>query len=196
MTTRPRFEANDGVVVLINGTAKVDVLENCFTQNGRTQVIEFQSAVGKPVKAKIVPLLYDAGWEWWQFFVVSMIFHIFWAFCVSKRTPLSKSRKKMLENWGFFFFFSEPQLWRAPTFDFWENSNRPLEHTPDPQLPVYEGNPFIFEFWGTWGLFQGSVGTFLDWWNLNFPWRLGPPRMMEMVLQLSATKTPGFWGGF
>ena len=63
MTTRPRFEANDGVVVLINGTAKVDVLENCFTQNGRTQVIEFQSAVGKPVKAKIVPLLYDAGWE-------------------------------------------------------------------------------------------------------------------------------------
>ena len=57
MTTRPRFEANDGVVVLINGTAKVDVLENCFTQNGRTQVIEFQSAVGKPVKAKIVPLL-------------------------------------------------------------------------------------------------------------------------------------------
>lgn len=51
----PRFEANDGVVLLINGTAKVDVIENCFSKNGRTQVIEFQSAVGKPVKAKIVP---------------------------------------------------------------------------------------------------------------------------------------------
>ena len=43
-----------------------------------------------------------------------------------------------------------------------ENSNRPLEHTPEPQLPVYEGNPFIFVFWGTWGLFQGSVELFLD----------------------------------
>eukprot|EP00434_Breviolum_minutum_P000291 symbB.v1.2.000241.t2/scaffold4.1/size633627/23 len=48
------FEANDGVVLLINGTAKVDVIENCFSKNGRTQVIEFQCAVGKPVKAKIV----------------------------------------------------------------------------------------------------------------------------------------------
>ncbi len=25
-----------------------------------------------------------------------------------------------------------------------ENSNRPLEHTPDPHPPVYEGNPSIF----------------------------------------------------
>ena len=33
-----------------------------------------------------------------------------------------------------------------------------LEHTPDPQPLVYEGNPFIFVFWGTWCLFQGFVG--------------------------------------
>ena len=37
-----------------------------------------------------------------------------------------------------------------------------MEHTPDPQLPVYEGNLFIFVFWGTWGLFQGSIGIFLE----------------------------------
>ena len=42
------------------------------------------------------------------------------------------------------------------------NSNRPLEHTPDPQPHVYDGNPSIFVFWGTWGMFQGSVGIFLD----------------------------------
>ena len=45
---------------------------------------------------------------------------------------------------------------------FWGNSIRPLEHTPDPQPLVYEGNPFIFVFWGTWSMFQGSVGIFLD----------------------------------
>ena len=32
---------------------------------------------------------------------------------------------------------------------FKENSNRPLEHTPDPQVPVYEANPFNFAFRGT-----------------------------------------------
>ena len=36
----------------------------------------------------------------------------------------------------------------------------PLEHAPDPQPPVYEGNPFICLFWGTRGMFQGSVGFF------------------------------------
>ena len=45
---------------------------------------------------------------------------------------------------------------------FQEISNIPLEHTPDPPLPVYEGNPFIFVFWDTWGMFQGSVGISLD----------------------------------
>ena len=28
--------------------------------------------------------------------------------------------------------------------------------------PAYEGNPSIFVFWGTWGMFQGSAGIFLD----------------------------------
>ncbi len=41
-----------------------------------------------------------------------------------------------------------------------ENSNRPLEHTPDPELPVYEGNPFIFVFWGTWGLLTRGLLEF------------------------------------
>ena len=36
-----------------------------------------------------------------------------------------------------------------------------LEHTPDPQLPVFEGNPFIFEFWVT-GYVRGSVGIFFE----------------------------------
>jgi len=31
------------------------------------------------------------------------------------------------------------------------NSNRPLEHTPEPQPPVYEGNPFLFVFLGYLG---------------------------------------------
>ena len=39
-----------------------------------------------------------------------------------------------------------------------------LEHTPDSQPPVYKGSPFMFVFWGTWGMFQGSVGILLDWW--------------------------------
>ena len=30
------------------------------------------------------------------------------------------------------------------------------------KTPVYEGNPFIFLFWGTWGMFQGSVEFFLE----------------------------------
>ena len=30
------------------------------------------------------------------------------------------------------------------------------------ELPVDEGNSVIFVFWDTWGLFQGSVGFFLD----------------------------------
>ena len=44
-----------------------------------------------------------------------------------------------------------------------------LEHTPDPQLGVYEGNPFIFVCWGTWGMFQGSVGIFLDMQTTGLP---------------------------
>lgn len=35
---------------------------------------------------------------------------------------------------------------------------RKLEHTPDPELAVYEGSPFIVLFGGTWGMFQGSDG--------------------------------------
>lgn len=42
-----------------------------------------------------------------------------------------------------------------------ENSNRPMEHSPDPQLSlVYEGHPFIFVFVGvprgcsTWRISQ------------------------------------------
>ena len=38
----------------------------------------------------------------------------------------------------------------------------PWNIPPDPQPPVYAGNPFIFVFWGTWGMFQGSVGIFLE----------------------------------
>ena len=37
-----------------------------------------------------------------------------------------------------------------------------LEATPDPEKCVYEENPFIFVFWGTWGMFQGSLGIFLE----------------------------------
>ena len=39
----------------------------------------------------------------------------------------------------------------------------PGQHTPDPQLPVDEGNPVIFVSWDTWGPFQRSVGFFLEW---------------------------------
>lgn len=46
-----------------------------------------------------------------------------------------------------------------PTFK--KNSNRPLKHTQDPQLPAAEGNLSIFVFWGTGGLFQRSVEIYL-----------------------------------
>ena len=39
---------------------------------------------------------------------------------------------------------------------------RTVDHTPEPQLLFYERNPFIFVFWDTWGMFQGSVGIFLE----------------------------------
>ena len=48
---------------------------------------------------------------------------------------------------------------------FLRKLQQPLEHTPDPELPVFEGNLFIFVFLGTWGLFHGSVGFFLDDYN-------------------------------
>ena len=37
-----------------------------------------------------------------------------------------------------------------------------LEHTPDPQLTVYEGFPFIWGFRDGWGMLQGYVGVFLE----------------------------------
>ena len=57
---------------------------------------------------------------------------------------------------------------------------RKLQQTPgtyqnDPQLPVDEGNPVIFVFWDTWGLFQGSVGFFLDTTNLQIMVRFHLP---------------------
>ena len=50
----------------------------------------------------------------------------------------------------------------------------PPQHTQkDPQLPVCERNHFILVFWGTWGLFQGSVGIFVELchrpWNFRIP---------------------------
>ena len=45
--------------------------------------------------------------------------------------------------------------WKSPTYP-WNIPKRPSI------LPVYEGNPFIFVFWDTWGMFQGSVGISLD----------------------------------
>lgn len=38
---------------------------------------------------------------------------------------------------------------------------RKIEYIPRtyPQVAVYEGNPFI---WGTWGMFLGSVGIYLE----------------------------------
>ena len=42
------------------------------------------------------------------------------------------------------------------------NSNIPVEHTPDPDPPLYEGNPFILDFFHIWGMFQGCVGLFFE----------------------------------
>ena len=97
----PRFEANDGVVLLINGTAKVDVIENCFSKNGRTQVIEFQSAVGKPVKAKIVPCC--AVWCSLGRVILwtPMIWNIFLGWGESQAI-FPKSRKDSCFNWWIF----------------------------------------------------------------------------------------------
>ena len=40
--------------------------------------------------------------------------------------------------------------------------NTSVEHTPHPQPSVYEWNPSIFVLWGTWGMFQWSVGIFFE----------------------------------
>ena len=38
----------------------------------------------------------------------------------------------------------------------------PGQHTPDPRLAVYEGDPFIVLFWGTWGMLtRGQLEIFL-----------------------------------
>ena len=51
---------------------------------------------------------------------------------------------------------------------FQENSNRPLQHTPDPQLPVYERNPFTFVFLFTWGFCSRASVVQLSWDHLKF----------------------------
>ena len=43
-----------------------------------------------------------------------------------------------------------------------EFSNKPLEHTPDPEPTVYEGIPFIWGFGEAWGMLQGYVGVLLE----------------------------------
>ena len=73
------------------------------------------------------------------------------------------------------FFHSEPwgicvenskfglaNEWSSEKIGATEQTISLVFHTPDPQLPVYEGNPFIFVFWGMWSLFQGSVGAFSE----------------------------------
>ena len=45
---------------------------------------------------------------------------------------------------------------------FQDLTNRPLEHTPNPQPTVYEGIPFIWGFGDVWGMLQGYVGFPLD----------------------------------
>ena len=51
------------------------------------------------------------------------------------------------------------------TIDIYEGPIRYIYPWNIPQIlnpPVYEGNPSIFLFWGTWRLFQGSVCIFLE----------------------------------
>ena len=54
----------------------------------------------------------------------------------------------------------EPNLCQAPK-ELWDVT-APLEHTPDPQLTVYEGFPFIWGFRDAWGMLQVYVGVFLE----------------------------------
>ena len=46
------------------------------------------------------------------------------------------------------------------------NSNIPLEHTPDPQLAVYEGNPVNICIL----VYLGYVLFRVSWWNFGYPW--------------------------
>ena len=72
-----------------------------------------------------------------------------------------------------------------------------MEHTPDPQLPVYEGNLFIFVFWGTWGLFQGSVGIFFaKWASMSYKWSYGGPYLgVEPKIRGKTPKMDGLFHG-
>ncbi len=75
--------------------------------------------------------------------------------------------------------FSSPQnkrqnhFIRAPDVVFFQDlTNRPLEHTPNPQPTVYEGIPFIWGFWGCLGYAPGVC-----WVSLRF----FPPKMVSFT---------------
>ena len=55
-------------------------------------------------------------------------------------------------------------LWNIPGVQqiIQDLTNRPLEHTPNPQPTVYEGIPFIWGFGDVWGMLQGYVGCPLE----------------------------------
>ena len=62
-----------------------------------------------------------------------------------------------------------------------------------PQLLVYEGNPFIFVFWGTFqGLFQGSVEIFSE---SRYRWRKSPSNSEKVfaMKEILAVCVVGFW---
>lgn len=96
-----------------------------------------------------------------------------WIVCNPELWYVTSSRKKQARN-----IWTKPQ----PTWGVWvhvldsgilDNYCRPLGHTPDPQKSVYEGNPFMFVFWGYLGNVPGPCWNFLRWWQVipYIPWQ-------------------------
>lgn len=105
-------------------------------------------------------------------------------------------RAKLL-SWGLVIVGLDSRALRAWVESLWENSNIPPKGTDLNDL-VYEGDLFISGFWGTWGMFQKSVGIFLEegftfcllkketW----FPVEIG---FLSNSLKLFFKETPVFW---
>ena len=60
-------------------------------------------------------------------------------------------------------------------------TNRPLEHTPNPQPTVYEGIPFIWGFGDVWGMLQGYVGFPLEYANGMVILRDSPKKIVHCL---------------
>ena len=88
----------------------------------------------------------------------------------------------------FFFLVSFTQL----KFQFQENPNIPLHHTPGLPKPPNERNSFINCWFRVWGMFQGYVGKFLDqcksFRKTNGKWKTHETNQTKTMMRVTTPK--------